>query len=263
MENKVKIIVATHKKYDMPKDSIYLPLHVGHEGKKAIGYIGDNTGDNISTKNSSFCELTGMYWAWKNLDSDYLGLAHYRRHFSVKSTLYRVFHQKKDCILTSKELEKLIPEYKIVVPKKRKYYIETLYSHYVHTHYKEHLDIAKEIIKQRYPEYLSDFEKVINRTYGHMFNMYIMEKELSDQYCMWLFDILFEIEKRVDATLYSTFQARFYGRISEILFNVWLSHQGISYKEIPCIHLEKINWGKKISAFLAAKLLRKKYEGSF
>ena len=29
----VKIIVATHKKYEMPQDAMYLPLHVGAEGK--------------------------------------------------------------------------------------------------------------------------------------------------------------------------------------------------------------------------------------
>ena len=84
----VKIIVATHKKYQMPIDHIYIPLHVGADGKKDaegndldFGYIKDNTGDNISNLNPSFCELTGLYWAWKNLDADYIGLVHYRRHF--------------------------------------------------------------------------------------------------------------------------------------------------------------------------------------
>ena len=61
--NKVKIIVATHKKYKMPDDEIYLPLHVGCEGKEKIGYQLDNSGENISNKNATFCELTGLYWA--------------------------------------------------------------------------------------------------------------------------------------------------------------------------------------------------------
>ena len=89
--NNVKIIIATHKKYRMPKDKMYIPVHVGAEKKKDddgndlnIGYTKDNTGDNISCKNASFCELTGLYWAWKNVDADYIGLAHYRRHFSLQ-----------------------------------------------------------------------------------------------------------------------------------------------------------------------------------
>ena len=57
----IKIIVATHKKYQMPNDDIYLPIHVGAEGKESIGYQADNVGENISNKNSYFCELTGLY----------------------------------------------------------------------------------------------------------------------------------------------------------------------------------------------------------
>lgn len=80
----IKIIIAAHKKYRMPQDDIYIPLHVGAEGKESIGYQGDNTGENISKLNPYFCELTGMYWMWKNLKADYLGLAHYRRHFCLR-----------------------------------------------------------------------------------------------------------------------------------------------------------------------------------
>ena len=38
--------------------------------------------DSISNKNDSYCELTGMYWALKNLKNvDVIGLCHYRRYF--------------------------------------------------------------------------------------------------------------------------------------------------------------------------------------
>lgn len=100
--------------------------------------------------------------------------------------------------------------------------------------------------------------------------MMIMEKELVDQYCSWLFDILFELGKRIDMPELSAFQGRYYGRVSEIIFNVWLTFQMDSgnikkseVKEISCIHMEKINWWKKGMAFLKAKFLGKKYEGSF
>ena len=104
-----------------------------------------------------------------------------------------------ECVLTGDELAQLIPKYKIIVPKRRNYYIESLYSHYAHTHYAEHLDITREIISEKYPDYLESFDKVMKQTGGYMFNMYIMEKSLSDAYCSWLFDILFELEKRVGA----------------------------------------------------------------
>ena len=47
----VKIIIATHKKYEMPNDDMYVPVHVGAEGKQDIGYTKDNTGENISKEN--------------------------------------------------------------------------------------------------------------------------------------------------------------------------------------------------------------------
>ena len=78
----IKIIIATHKKYWMPQDDMYLPIHVGAEGKTLdLGYQKDNVGENISKKNANYCELTGLYWVWKNLDADFMGLAHYRRHY--------------------------------------------------------------------------------------------------------------------------------------------------------------------------------------
>ena len=79
----VKVIVAAHKPYQMPQDEIYLPVHAGCEGKESIGFQGDNTGDNISLKNPFYCELTCLYWAWKNLGCDFIGLVHYRRYFSL------------------------------------------------------------------------------------------------------------------------------------------------------------------------------------
>lgn len=267
MENSIQIIVATHKMYRMPKDSMYLPLHVGAEGKNMeLDYLKDNTGDNISFLNPSFCELTGLYWAWKNLNADYIGLVHYRRHFSMSKKSRDNFQN----ILTYDEIKPYLGKIKVFTPEKRKYYIETLYSHYSHSHYSEHLDITREIIAEKYPQYLDAYDYILSQTSGYMFNMMIMEKRYLNAYCTWLFDILFELKKRVDMPDLSAFQSRFYGRVSEIIFNVWLKYQldtGVIKSSevisVPCIHMEKINWVKKGSAFLKAKFLGQKYEGSF
>lgn len=266
----IEIIIATHKKYWMPKQNIYIPVHVGAEGKASLGYTRDDDGENISGKNPSFCELTGLYWAWNNSSSDYIGLAHYRRHFSVKSKPFVLLHKKEKCVLSEKECRDLLQKYRVILPKKNRYYIETLYSHYAHTHCKEHLDITESVILEKYPEYKQSFRKVMNSTSGYMYNMYIMESELSKQYCEWLFSILFEVEKRIQMPELSQFQGRFCGRISEIIFNVWLENQLSTGKikkeeliEVPCIHMEKINWVKKGTAFLQAKFFGKKYEESF
>ena len=202
----IKVLVATHKQYWMPEDLVYMPIHVGRAGKFDIGYIGDHTGDNISDKNANYCELTGLYWAWKNLEADYIGLVHYRRYFTRKEV--RSVEDKKNQILTGEEWETLLSQYPVVVADKRKYYIETNRSHYNNAHHSEGLDVAEQIIAERYPEYSAAFTTVCNRTWAHMFNMFVMRRDLYNQYCEWMFSILAELEKRVDISGYDAYESR-------------------------------------------------------
>ncbi|MCI6675545.1 MAG: DUF4422 domain-containing protein [Clostridiales bacterium] len=260
---KVKIIVAAHKKYWMPQDSCYLPVHVGKQGKEPIGYQGDDEGENISEKNPWYCELTGMYWMWKNVQADYYGLVHYRRYFTVVPPIKRLGKQPSELVLTERQVKRLVKKYDVILPKKRNYVVETIGSHYAHTHYKEHLEITKNIIKELCPAYEEAFEWVMSQRKGHMFNMFIMKKELFYEYCEWLFPILENLEQQVDITEYDAFQARYVGRVSEILLNVWIHQKEIAYHEIPVISMEKIKWGKKLVSFFKAKYLNEKYNGSF
>ena len=255
----IKLIVAAHKNYNMPKHECYLPVQVGAAGKQDIGDTPDNTGDNISDKNPFFCELTGLYWGWKNLECDYIGLAHYRRHFKEPKT------NKKgiEAVLSDKTLHKLLKKSDIILPTKRKYYIENLYSHYEHTMHIEPLEKTREILAQKYPEYLKEFDNLKKRTSAHMFNMYIMKKEISDKYCEWLFDILFELEEQFKDAEYDGFHSRFYGRVSELLLDVYINTNGLKYVETPLVYTEKIDWYRKITGFLKAKFLGKKYDKSF
>ncbi len=259
MEKDITIIVATHKKYTMPEDAMYLPLHVGKMGKPSIGYQGDDTGKNISAKNPYFCELTGLYWAWKNIKSDYIGLVHYRRYFRSKTK----GKDKFSSVLKKQEVESLLKDVDILVPKKRKYYIETIESHYRHTMHEETLDETIKIIEKKYPAYVPSLKKVMNRRSMHAFNMFIMKREYLEEYCTWLFDILFELEKKMKGKKYDPFHSRFYGRISERLLDVWLDYKGYQYREIPFMYMEKINWIQKGTKFLKAKFLGEKYEQSF
>ena len=252
----IKILVATHKKYDMPSESIYLPIHVGREGKQELGYQGDNQGDNISLKNSNYCELTGLYWAWKNLNCEIIGLSHYRRYFTNKNKL-QIFMNKEnkmDLILNEDEIKAILNKVDIIVPKKRNYYIETIYSHYKNAHHIKDLDETRNIIEELCPDYVDSFDKVMEGKTLHLYNMFVMKKELFDEYCEWMFSILFELEKRVDISEYDAYQSRIFGFISERLFNVWLRSRKINIKVQPVINIEKIDWIKKVSQFLLRKI---------
>jgi len=246
----VKVIVATHKPYRMPDDPVYLPLHVGREGKKDIGFAGDNTGENISAKNCNYCELTGLYWAWKNLtDVDAIGLAHYRRHFvSTKNK-----HGEKWCrILTGTEIEELMREYDIIVPNKRNYFIETNESQYIHAHPKEDWEKMLALVREQSPEYSQSLDKMRKSTSGYKFNMFIMKRNALDGFCSWLFPILEKIEES------QLEKNRILGHISERMFDVWLYSNKNKYKytEIPVKFMERQNWFVK-----GWRFLRRKFNG--
>lgn len=234
----------------MPADDIYLPLQVGALiSEVTLPYLPDDTGDNISAKNKNFCELTGIYWAWKNLDADYIGLVHYRRYFSSRKN----FKDKYSWILNRKEIENLLDNCSVLLPKQRNYWIETNYSQYVHAHHKEDLDITRDIIETKYHDYLESFDVCMKSTKGHRFNMFIMDRKHFNSFCEWLFPILFELEKRLDISMYSAYDARVFGFVSERLLDVFLMHNKIAFQDIPYVFLEKQNWIKKAIGFVKRK----------
>ena len=259
----IKIIVAAHKEYKMPQDKLYLPVYVGSSGKDSIGYQRDDEGENISNKNPYYCELTGWYWAWKNLNCEYIGLSHYRRYFAENKKIPRKEEDRFNNILKYETLDKLLDDVDIILPTKRKYYIENIYDHYRKTMYIEPLDETRKILEERYPDYLEEFDKIHTRTSAHLFNMFIMKKDKLNEYFTWLFDILFELEKRCNPKKYDSFHARYLGRISERLLDVWINTKGYKYREVKFMSMEKVNWWRKGSSFLRAKFTGKRYEKSF
>ena len=242
---KIEILVAAHKKFPMPEKKGYLPILVGatKNYKPGIEYQRDDEGENISAKNPNYNELTAVYWAWKNLKNvDAIGLVHYRRLF-FDSKPYNLNN-----VISIENVEKLLTKYDVILPKKRNYYIETNYSHYIHTHHKEPLDKTREIIVQYYPNYLSNYDKVMHRTQAHMFNMFIMKREAFDSYCQFVFSVLKRLEDKIDISDYSVQEARVFGYISELLMDVWLETNNYPATEVKWEQLGgKKNFQKAVS----------------
>ena len=244
----MKIIAATHKEYWMPDDPVYLPLQVGRAISPALPYDGDDSGENISGKNRTFCELTAVYWAWKNLDEDFIGLCHYRRYFAGKRS-----RQKHDRIAGADDYRKMLADKPCILPPMRNYFIESNYSQYIHSHHRIDLDMTEKIITEKCPEFLPAYHQVMKSTRGHRFNMFVMRKDIFDGYCSWLFDILFELERRLDISAYSDYDKRVFGFVAERLFDVYLVQKQIPYATMPVVYLENQNWPAKICRFLKRK----------
>lgn len=257
-----KLIVAAHKRYPMPDDPLYLPVQAGSKGKPSIeGYQRDDEGDNVSDKNWMLSELSVLYWAWKNLpdDVDAYGLVHYRRYFKGDAPIPSL----KAKVLSEKEAVSLLEHHDVIMPRKRHYYIETLESHYEHTLDDKDLDLLREVVHDLHPDCLPLLDAHLQKRSGHMFNIFLMKRELADQYCEFLFPIIEEIVRRSDLEHAAPFEARMPGRLSEFLLDVWLEANRISYKEVALTDTEPVNWFKKGSAFLKAKFFSHKYSSSF
>lgn len=233
-------MVAYHKLSTDIKDSIFTPIHVGKAvSLQNLDMIGDNTGDNISRKNPIYCEMTAMYWAWKNLkDCDYIGLCHYRRIMTFKrDTVIRtigkriliVFNRIKNvfipgtnyimipCVKTKSEsefkqyasefsssLNKMLSnnDFDCIVPKPIRFSSINV---------RQFFDIGLEprvmmdsIVKELNPDFYNYYlmSQKSDKLYGG--NIFIMRRELFYDYCSTIFPILEEHEKRTIETGWCT-----------------------------------------------------------
>lgn len=208
----LQIFTMTHKKFEIPSDPMYVPLHVGHALSEDLGYQGDDIGDNISELNKYYSELTGLYYIWKNIHNlEYVGTCHYRR--------YLINEQEK--VFTEAEYRNLLKEYDIITTKR----VELNNSYYYgfsQVHNQRDLDIAAEIIKEKYPQDYPIFETLLHGNESYFGNIFVTSKKLYDQYCAWLFPIFFEMQKRIDVSSYDDYHKRVFGFISEFLLLVWI-----------------------------------------
>lgn len=239
------IYVITHKvfEHELINDEGYRILHVGTNDNCKEQYLRDNTGDNISEKNPYYCELTGLYWMWKNSlekSSDPIGLVHYRRFFTYKTDdIFYTYFGKRPRILTSKDIHKSLESSDVILPVPETIY-RTVKEFYGDYHNPEDLVKVRNVLERLYPEYVESFDKVMNEHYFYFGNMIITRKELMDQYCEWLFNIMTEVEKViVGSQITDSYQARIYGFLSERLIQVWVEHNKLKVKTYPVFNTEK------------------------
>lgn len=239
MTEDIKIYIATHKSFTPPKNDIYIPLQVGAEGKKDLGYLKDNTGDNISSMNPYYCELTGMYWMWKNTSADIIGLVHYRRYFYDKY----IFSKPKE-ILDKKAIQNMMSKYDVIVAQRGYTWFNKVgprYGKYL-PEGKSDMKITEEAVKIVTPEYANAFDTVMNSNHYSQFNMMICRKAVFDAYCEWLFAVLKYVEEHLEIPLSEreAYNARVFGFLSERLLNVWLvKHSELKVKELPVLNTEE------------------------
>ncbi len=240
----IKIFICAHKEVPLPKHPYFLPVQAGAALHDHIsGYQPDDDGDNISIKNPHFCELTCHYWAWKNLkEVDIVGLNHYRRYFDFTKKRPQ-FSADKRFVETGSfleqeyhfpDLDQILSKYDIILPVARHWRVSNT-QQYGEYHMAKDWEMLRQIIKERSPQYLPAFEKTMDRSNKSVgYNMFITHWKHFEAYSEWLFDILFEVERRVPP-MEDPIQSRIYGYMSERLINVFCEYHHLRTKHIPLV----------------------------
>lgn len=253
MVQDIKIFISCHKEYYVPKHPFLYPIQVGadFEHKLFQGMQPDNTGENISFLNRRYCELTALYWAWKNVSADYYGLFHYRRYFSFIETHirpYKILTEPDNSTLLLHGFEpqnmlEVINKYDIIVPVPEKMFISA-YDHYKQSkyHHIEDLEMIRDIVKVFYPNFSEAVEEYFESKELFFGNMSIMKKDIFNDYCRWLFKILNEFDNRKDFSNYNSKEMRVNGYLGERLLGIyctWLKQkENIRIGYLPRIHFE-------------------------
>lgn len=108
------------------------------------------------------------------------------------------------------------------------------------------------IIKNKYPHYTIAFDEYFSQNKTVLFNMMFCKSELFDEYCSWLFDILFDLEQHINIENLNDYQKRLYGFLSERLLNIWIRYNKLNVKNLPVINTE-------IDSFQKFNLLRRRF----
>lgn len=245
----VKLFVCCHKEEAVPQHPLLVPMQVGTAlaEREFAGFLHDNTGENISEKNRSYCELTAQYWAWKNCEADYYGFFHYRRYLYPNAGAkrpYRIERQPTEKLLEKfgyGEFEALIRRYDLIVPKGENMYVPVR-EHYANApfHHVGDLTLIETIIRERYPAYAAAMAQYLSETVHYFGNIYIMRREVFRNYCGWLFPILEEFDRRADWKSRSIQERRVDGYLAERLLGIYYTkHCGeLHALELPRAHFE-------------------------
>lgn len=236
----IKIFVSCHKDFKILDNKLLYPIQVGTQLSKIKlnmlhdDDVSDGIKDHISFKNRYYCELTAQYWAWKHCDADYYGFFHYRRYLSFKNlsnskrTARREVLTIDDNLKTEENLNeeymtKFIEQYDVIAPRAFKYPTSNKKQYAIGANqFVEDLENCIEIVHQDFPEMTKCLDKFMKMKYARMCNMFIMKKEIFNDYCTWLFHILDKNERQRDYSEYNVQAFRVSGYLAERLCAFYL-----------------------------------------
>lgn len=249
----IKILMCCHNRIETVPP-LCTPIQCGSAlNARLDGAIPDDTGDNISSRNKEYCELTAHYFAWKNLSADYFGFCHYRRFFSFDERCrypYAVTGAPYSSVMgDEKRWRSLISSYEMIVPRSEDMGM-SVREHYCTSrfHYEEDLTLFVELIRTTLPQLYPFAEDYLVQRRQYFCNMFIMDRVHFDEYCGMLFPLLKTFDEK--KKLHGSFQAdRTDGYLGELFTGMYICFSrahGVRIKELPRLDI-CCKIGKRIS----------------
>ena len=190
-----------------------IDLQVGAvKTEKRISKLSDDLGDNISERNGDYSELTGLYWVWKNFLSEedmnhYCGLAHYRRLLD--------FSEKDLLRLLDNDIDVVLP---YPMP-----YEPNIEAHHLRYLIDSEWNAVLQAVDELQPEYAVSFKEILKQGYYYNYNVILAKNNVLQDYCDWLFPLLFRIEEINDPEGIKP-PNRFMGYVGETLETLYFMH---------------------------------------
>ncbi len=240
------IFIVSHKEIHFAEVPGYSVLQVGTEknGRLLGANFFDNTGDHISALNDAYCELTGLYWIWKNNTDTVVGLVHYRRFFAKLKP--HIDFLGRHFVIGGKPFFSLLSTHKALdmlrdvdmVVKKSEFRLRNVRAIFINQLGEKTFGKIGQTIAKICPEYLAEYEKICTAHSHINCNMFIGKKEVVDAYCSWLFSVLFAMDAEQTRETGERYRNRELGYVSELLFGVWLGHNKIRYRSFSVVFTE-------------------------
>ena len=216
-----RIYIVTNKKCMLPQSRLYQPIWAG-KGANEEGYLDDRLGESISNLYPIIGENTAIYWLWKHSQDDIIGI-NLQNKYLMRNDIFI----DRGNLIDSKTIDDIMQSFEMILPKPMLYpnvtLKEQLKSAVSNEAFETGWEVMVESIKKNQPDYLETFESVMA---GHLFfphNIFIMKKEIMNDYCEWLFSFLLEPAYKIDATDYDPQSRQILELFAEKMLTVWLT----------------------------------------
>lgn len=199
-----------------------------------VAALTDDIGENISARNVNYCELTALYWIWKNrLAGAHVETAHTSEvigiHAPSSDAYAGVYQYRRLLDINDAQLAHLAAyDVDVVLP------YPTMCEPDIFEHHERYVkssdwDAMVQALEELHPEYMETYHRIFKGNYMYNYNILLAKETVLCDYCAWLFPILERTEELSDPKGWERAD-RYIGYLGENLETLYFMHHAEDYK---------------------------------